>query len=62
MVRDEQTRDLYLTMTSTVVLKRKKEKLYVPVDFKNGLKRDTLLHSKAFFTAIALIDLGSIKQ
>ena len=44
LVRDDQTNELYLPLTSTVVLKRKQEMLYVPLDFENnhtigGLKR-----------------------
>ena len=35
LVRDEQTNEIYLPLTSTVVLKRKQEMLYVPLDFKN---------------------------
>ena len=31
--RDEQTNEVYLPLTSTVVLKRKQEMLYVPLDF-----------------------------
>ena len=30
LVRDEQTNEVYLPLTSTVVLKRKQEMLYVP--------------------------------
>ena len=36
LVRDEQTNELYLPLTSTVVLKRKQEMLYVPLDFENN--------------------------
>ena len=32
LVRDEQTNEVYLPLTSTVVLKRKQEMLYVPLD------------------------------
>ena len=35
LVRDEQTNEVYLPVTSTVVLKRKQEMLYVPLDFEN---------------------------
>ena len=34
LVRDEQTNELYIPLTSTVVLKRKQEMLYVPLDFE----------------------------
>ena len=34
LVGDEQTNEIYLPLTSTVVLKRKQEMLYVPLDFE----------------------------
>ena len=40
LVRDEQTNELYLPLTSTVVLKHKKEKSCVPLDFKSSLNTD----------------------
>ena len=62
LVRDEQTNDVYLPLTSTVVLKRKQEKLYVPLDFENNLTVDALVDSGAFVSAIAQDDLETIKQ
>ena len=53
LVRDEQTNELYLPLTSTVILKRKQEKLYVPLDFENNLTVDALVDSRAFVSAIA---------
>ena len=35
-VRDDITNELYLPLSSTIVLKRKKKMLYVPLDFENG--------------------------
>ena len=61
-MRDEQTNGVYLPLTSTVVLKRKQEKLYVPVDFDNNLTVDALVDSKAYVSAIAENDLDTIKQ
>ena len=43
LVRDENTNELYMPLYSTIVLKRKKEMLYVLLDFKNGLTKDALL-------------------
>ena len=43
LVRDEQTNEVYLPLTSTKVLKRKQEMLYVPPDFENNLKVDALV-------------------
>ena len=53
LVRDEQTNEIYLPLTSTVVLKRKQEMLYVPLDFENILKVDALVDSGASVNAIA---------
>ena len=43
LVRDEQTNEVYLPLTSTVVLIRKQEMLYVPLDFQNILTVDALV-------------------
>ena len=61
MVRDEQTNEVYLPLTSTVVLKRKQEKLYVPLDFENILTVNALVGSGAFVSPIAQNDLDTIK-
>ena len=52
-VRDDITNELYMLLSSTIVLKRKKEMLYVPLDFKNGLTIDALVDSGAYVSAIA---------
>ena len=62
LMRDEQTNELYLPLTSTVVLKRKQEMLYVPLDFENNHTVDALVDSGAFLSAIAQDDLETIKQ
>ena len=62
LVLDEQTNEAYLPLTSTIILKRKKEMLYVPLDFENNLTVDALVDSGAFVSAIAQDDLESIKQ
>ena len=62
LVRDEQTNEVYLPLTSTVILKRKQEMLYVPLDFENNLTVDTLVDSGAFVSAIAQDDLEKIKR
>ena len=36
LLRDDMTNELYMPLSSTIVLKRKKEMLYVPLDFENG--------------------------
>ena len=36
LVRDDMTNEFYMPLSSTIVLKRKKEMLYVPLDFENG--------------------------
>ena len=40
LVSDDFTNELYMPQSSTNVLKRKKEMLYVPLHFKNGLLLD----------------------
>ena len=62
LVRDEQTNELYLPLSSTVVLKRKQEKLYVPLDFHNNLTIDALVDSGAYVSAIAQDELDTIRQ
>ena len=62
LVRGEQTNEVYLPLTSTVVSKRKQEMLYVPLDFENNLTVDALVDSGAFVSAIAEDDLKTIKQ
>ena len=62
LVRDDSTNELYMPRTSTIVLKRKKEMLYVPLDFENGLTIDALVDSGAYVSAIAQKDLDRIKQ
>ena len=53
LVKDENTNELYMPLSSTIVLKRKKEMLYVPLDFENGLTIDALVDSKAYVSAFA---------
>ena len=62
LVRDEQTNEVYLSLTSTVVLKRKQETLYVALDFEKNLTVHALVDSGAFVSAIAQDDLETIKQ
>ena len=60
LVRDEQTNEAYLPLTFTVILKRKQERLYVPLDFENNLTADALVDSGAFVSAIAQDNLDTI--
>ena len=62
LVRDDITIELYMPLSSTIVLKRKKEKLYVPLDFENGLTIDALVDSGAYVSAIAPKELDRIQQ
>ena len=61
-VMDDITNELYMPLSSTIVLKRKKEMLYVPLEFKNGLTIDALVDSRAYVSAIAQTELDRIKQ
>ena len=62
LVTDEQTNEFHLTLTSTVVMKRKHEMLYVLLDFENNLTVDALLDSRAYVSAISQNQLDTIKQ
>ena len=62
LVRDDITKELYIPLSSTIVLKRKKEKLYVPLHFENGLTIDALVDSGPYLSAIAQKELHRIKQ
>ena len=62
LVRDENTNELYMPLSSTIVLKRKKEMLYVPLDFDNGLTIDALVDSGAYVSAIAQKECDRIQQ
>ena len=62
LVRDDITNEVYMTLSSTIVLKRKEEKLYVPLDFQNGSTIDSLVDSGAHVSAIAQKELDRIKQ
>ena len=61
-MRDEQTNEVYLPLTSTVDLKREQEVLYVPLDFESNLTTDALKESGAYVNAIAQNDLDTMKQ
>ena len=62
LVRDENTNELYMPLSSTIVLKRKKEMLYVPLVFENNLTIDALVDSGAYVSAIAQKELDRIQQ
>ena len=62
LVRDDCTNELYMPLSSTIVLKRKKEMSYVPLDFENGLTIDALVDSRAYVSAIAQKELDIIQQ
>ena len=62
LVRDEIAKELYMPLSSTIVLKGKEEKLFVPQDFKNGLIIDVLVDSGAYVSSIAQTELERIKQ
>ena len=62
LVKDDITNELYMPLSSTSVLKRKKEMLYIPLDFENGLTIDAFVDLGAYVTAIARKKLDRIKQ
>ena len=54
LVSRDITNELYMPLSSIVVLKRKKKQmLHAPLDFKNGLTIDALVNSRAYASAIA---------
>ena len=61
-VGDDITSKLYMPLSSTIVPKRKKEMLYVPLDFKNGSSIDAVVDSGAFVSAVAQRELDIIKH
>ena len=62
LVGDENTNELYMPLSSTILLKRKKKMLYVPLDFVNGLTIDALVDSGDYVSAIAQKELDRIQQ
>ena len=62
METDELTNGMYGQLTSTVVLNRKQELFFVPLDFKNFLKKDALVDSRAYVNAITQNESDRIKQ
>ena len=62
LVRDDITNELYMPLSSTIDLKRKKEMLYVPLDFENGLTKHALVDSGAYVSAITRKELDRNKQ
>ena len=62
LVRDDITNELCMPLSSTIVLKRKKEMLYVPLDFENGLTKDALVDPGAYVSAISQNGLDRNKQ
>ena len=62
LVRDEQIIELHLPLTFTEVLKRKQERLYVPLDFEKNLTVNALVDSRAYISAIIHNELETLKQ
>ena len=62
LVRDDIIKELYMPLSSTTVLERKKKMLYVPLDFESGLTIDAFVDSRAYASAISQTELDTIKQ
>ena len=62
LVREDITNELYMPLSSTIVLKRKKDTLYVPLDFGTELTIDVLVESRTYVSGIAQTALDRIKQ
>ena len=61
-VRDKTTNELKMPLSSTIVLKRKKEMLYGPLDFENSLTIDDPVDSGVYVSATAQSELDRTKQ
>ena len=61
-MRDDTTNEFYKPLSSRIVLKRKKELFYVPLDFENGLTKDALVESAANVSAKAQKELDINKE
>ena len=62
LVRDEQTNELYIPLSLTVVLKRKKAILHVPLYFKDCLTVDALVDSGAYVRTVDQKEVDRFKQ
>ena len=62
LVRVDITTELYMPLSSTIVLKRTKKMLYVPLEFENVLTIDALVDPGAYIIGIAQKELDRIKQ
>ena len=60
LVRDDITKELYMPLSSTFFLKRKRQMFYVPLDFKNRSTIDALVDSGAYVSAMAQKELDRI--
>ena len=62
LVSDDITNELYMPPSSAIVLERKKEMLYVPLDFENGLTVDALVNLGVYVCAKAQKELDRMRQ
>ena len=60
-VRDELTKEFFLPLIYGVVLKRKQEMLYAPLDFDKNITVDALVDSRTYVSAIFHDELDTIK-
>ena len=58
--KGEHTDGLYLPKTSTLLLKRKQDMLYLPLEFKNNQSINSLVDSRAYVNANAQNELDTI--
>ena len=61
-MRDGIINELYMPLSSKIVLSRKKEMLYVPLDFENGLTIDALVDPGVYVCVVAQKKWDRIKQ
>ena len=61
LVTDEQSKNYHLPLSSTLVVDVKKM-LYLHLDFKNRLTKDTLVDSRAYVIATLQVALDGVKK
>ena len=61
-MKDDRTNELYMPLSSTIPETKKKERLYVPLDFDNGLTIVALVDLGAYVSTIAQKELDIMKQ
>ena len=62
LVRDENPNEVYMPLFSSIKQKPKRERLFVLLDFENGVTIDDLLNSTAYVSAIPHIKFDRFQK